>query len=76
MRKELWECEICRSVIFREQINGVCQICGRRTCPNCRRVCERCQRVFCMYDIEKVEVWRQGQMQRLMLCKSCRIGWV
>lgn len=72
---KLWECETCKSIISREKINGVCCDCGKRTCIHCKRVCERCQRIFCMYHVETREVWRNDKMTRIMLCDRCNKVW-
>ena len=72
---KLWKCEVCGSIVRRDQINGKCCVCGRRTCVNCRRICQRCQRVFCMDHVQLREVWRQGRLERILLCESCSRVW-
>jgi hypothetical protein len=68
---ELWECEVCKSIVRRDQLEGKCNICGRRTCVYCYRICEKCQKVFCFNHVRRVEVWRQGVLTRMLLCKNC-----
>lgn len=72
---DLWECRICKSVITRDQINGECQKCVRKTCVNCKRTCDRCQKIFCMFDIEVKLVMRQQQPHIHKLCGNCREVW-
>jgi len=71
----LWECETCKSIVRRDQINGVCETCGRRTCIQCQRVCDKCKRIFCIYHVEAREVWRQGTLDRIALCERCSNLW-
>jgi len=68
---ELWECDICGSIVRRDQIEGACNACRKRTCVYCYRVCERCQRTFCFNHVRKAEVWRQGTLTRMLLCEKC-----
>lgn len=75
LEPNLLECEICKSIIRREQIDGVCETCGKRTCTHCQRVCERCRQIFCMYHVETREVWSEGIMSRVLLCERCRTIW-
>jgi len=72
---KLWECETCGSIVRRDQIEGVCGICGKRTCVYCHRVCERCKKIFCMNHVQSKEVWRQGAMSRVALCENCNKVW-
>jgi len=73
---DLWECDVCGSIVLKSQIDGKCYECGRRTCVNCKRVCERCRRIFCMDHVEVREVWRQGRLERHLLCKICGMVWI
>lgn len=72
---DLWECEICKSLIKKEQLDGQCKICKIRTCPNCRRVCDRCQEVICMLHIESKFVSVHDKTIPYKLCQSCRESW-
>jgi hypothetical protein len=73
--ESLWECEVCSSIVRRNNIDGICYTCKRRTCINCMRVCERCKKIFCMDHVEVKEVWRQGKMNRVLLCDICSGVW-
>jgi hypothetical protein len=75
LNTELWECVTCKSIIRRDQVEGICWLCGKRTCVYCHRVCERCKRIFCMNHVETKEIWRQGVMSRIMLCDNCNKVW-
>ncbi len=71
IHNELWQCETCSSIVRRDQIEGKCNTCGKRTCVYCYRVCERCQKVFCFNHVRRVETWMQGNMSRMLLCENC-----
>ena len=72
---ELWQCRICRSVVPRDQINGRCKTCGKNTCNHCKRVCDRCHEIVCMFHIESKVVMRQQQPYVHELCAVCREVW-
>jgi hypothetical protein len=72
IESNLRECETCKSIVRRDQINGVCKLCGRRTCIDCKRVCDRCGQIFCTYHVKTKELWSQGTLSRIALCESAR----
>lgn len=66
------ECQVCRSFVAEERPNAVCQICLRRTCHNCQRICDKCLETVCMRHIRVYEVWKQGQFHLFKLCDKCK----
>lgn len=75
MNESLAECTVCESIIKKNQIDGKCGDCGRRVCVNCKRVCDRCQMIFCMFDIDVKIVMRQQQPYTHALCQLCQQIW-
>lgn len=72
---ELWQCKICRSIVPRNQIDGLCEVCRNNVCANCRRICDRCQKIFCMFHVESKIVMRQQKPFIHKLCKTCSEVW-
>lgn len=73
---ELWQCNICKSLIPRDQIDGQCRICKEKTCNHCKRVCDKCQQIVCMLHLESKIVMRQQQPYVHKLCQFCGRVWV
>ena len=72
---DLWQCRICKSLVERNQIDGVCRTCGRNTCVNCRRICDRDMAICCMFHIEPKVVMRDGKTTVYHLCEICWKVW-
>lgn len=69
-------CKICGTLALTYQIDGKCHVCGKLTCVNCKRVCDRCTRIFCTNHIETKIVMRQQQPFLHKLCDRCTKVWV
>ena len=72
---DLWQCSVCKSIITRDQINGQCKTCKNPTCNHCKRVCDRCHEIACMFHIESKVVMRQQQPYVHELCAVCKEVW-
>ena len=72
---ELRQCRICKSLVRTEQINGFCKTCNKNTCVNCKRACDRCQEVCCMFHIESKIIMRQQKPFIHKLCRTCSEVW-
>lgn len=73
--QELWQCRICNSVVTNDQLDGQCRVCGNITCNHCKRTCDRCQQIVCMFHVEARIVMRQQQPYVHKLCTYCREVW-
>lgn len=72
---ELVRCLTCISLINRGETDGKCRTCDAVTCIHCKRVCERCDEIFCMFHVETKVVMRQQKPFLHKLCKICREVW-
>ncbi len=69
---DLWQCNVCSSVLPREQIDGKCRICDSLTCDNCKRTCNRCQNIVCMNHCEQKMMVRSEMVYSHVICDYCR----
>lgn len=66
------ECLICRSFVSEKRPNPMCQICLKRTCHNCQRICDKCTQTVCMRHIKTYGIWIQGQQHFFKICDMCK----
>lgn len=72
---ELVVCKVCGTLALSHQIDGKCHTCGKPTCENCKRVCDRCTKIFCITHIETKVVMRQQKPFLHRLCDICSKVW-
>ena len=64
-------CELCGSVVRRDEIRGKCRVCGRKTCVVCSRTCDECLMTVCQSCIKSREVWINGNLYLRKMCDFC-----
>lgn len=66
------QCESCKKLISKDDFTGLCSLCFKATCINCRKICDRCLKTFCgKHSTTKIS-WYAGNKIKLILCDMCK----